>query len=91
MISGDLRTRILHAKSKGLLSDWLVCAAGTVSHELWLEAAEAYACQLTSDAEAGYKDPLKAAGYYLIANKAEEAVRTLEKCEQYRMALSIAK
>ena len=77
--------------SSGQLTEWLVASASSVSHKLWSEAAEAFAVQLTSAAEAGDEDPVKAAGFYLMVNKVEEAVQVLRKCGHFRLAVSIAK
>ena len=91
LISGDLKAHIMKAMSKGQLTDWLVASASSISHKLWVEASEAYACQLSSAAEAGEEDPVKAAGFYLMINKVEEAVQILKKCGHFRLAVGIVK
>ena len=91
LVGGDLKSQITTAMSKGQLTDWLVAAASSVSHKLWSDAAEAYAVQLTCAAQEGKEDPVKAAGFYLMINKVEEAVRVLKNCGQFKMAVSIVK
>ena len=91
VITGDLKSQISHAMANGKLTDWLVAAASSVSHKLWSEAAEAFAIQLTSGAEAETEDPVKAAGFFLMVNKVKEAVQVLKKCGQFRLAIGIVK
>lgn len=74
------------AMASGHLTEWMVSAAASVSRDFWAEACEAFALQL---AAAG--DAAKAASYYLMVHKVEEAIRVLKKAEEFAAAVAVAK
>ncbi|KAF2903378.1 hypothetical protein ILUMI_02814 [Ignelater luminosus] len=85
---GDVGNGIKHAIKTKTLTEWSVSMAPTVSHELYLEACEAYAKQLSEDANS---NSYKVASYYLACHKIEQAINTLCASKNYLEAYVLAK